>query len=208
MLSRSSSRSRNLIYGYLRRNSSLRRSSTDTASAVEDYDVLISGGGVVGSSFAAKLLKESQGTLKIVLLDQKPPLFLEACNTPVPDFRVYALSPKTIRILKDLDAWQYVEPRSQPYNKMQIWEEEGNGLLTFNASDAEVLELGRIAEDRCIQSSLFQVLQQSEFKSSLDLMFGCSITDLHVPKSGGSASGPAEVTVQMADKSIKKIRAR
>ena len=70
-----------------------------------DYDVMICGGGIVGSALASKLLHMTGGTIKIGLIEHTrgPEPFDVCSNNAIPDRRVYALSPKSINILKSLN---------------------------------------------------------------------------------------------------------
>lgn len=112
-----------------------------------DYDILINGGGIVGITFAAQVLQKTSNKLKIGqsnfgsdctplksinaldlivsfagIIDVRPPPTLASCyEKDHPDIRVYALSPTSIKVLKDIDAWKHIEARTQPYHNMQIW---------------------------------------------------------------------------------------
>jgi len=123
---------------------------TDTVQA---YDVLVCGGGVVGSTFVASLLEK----LSISRSEtRKFKIGLIESNTPpshptnlIPDLRVYALSPKSVSFLKQINAWgSILQSRSQPYRNMQIWEGSGPGVVNFKGTDMKLSngELGRICE--------------------------------------------------------------
>jgi len=104
-------------------------------------DVLVSGGGIVGSVFASKLMKLlGSQRLSIGIIDTKePPIMQECLDRLSPDVRVYALSPSSIATLKSIDAWDSIanftsdtnkfhNGRSQPFYNMQVWE----GNRTFH----------------------------------------------------------------------------
>lgn len=119
------------------------------------YDVLVCGGGVVGSAFISSLLhkiSESRNrfgtsSIKIGLIESNSTA-TEIPNSQNPDLRVYALSPKSIDILTAIGAWKHIQPRSQPYTAMQVWESNGPGVVHFQAQDMSIPrgELGRICE--------------------------------------------------------------
>jgi 2-polyprenyl-6-methoxyphenol hydroxylase-like FAD-dependent oxidoreductase len=176
-----------------------------------DYDVFICGGGVVGASFASKLLNLTKGTIKIGMLDLHPPPSLN--SSTLPDKRVYALSPKSIQFLKNLGAWEFIENRNQSYDSMQIWESSGPGLLNFSAQDMNLLELGRVVEDRVIQSALYESLKK--YESSIDYYFNSSLSSISIqpPRDGLYFTEPAKITFQMSktsssEKVMKTITSR
>jgi 2-octaprenylphenol hydroxylase len=121
------------------------------SSSTWDYDVVIVGGGVVGSTLAVSLMRNISD-IRIAIIEKSTPKLLDSIyKVTTPDMRVYALSPSSISILKDIGAWEDIEKRSQPYTSMQIWEYNGPGLVRFNSAQMSVPELGRIVEDVTIQ---------------------------------------------------------
>lgn len=124
------------------------------------YDVLVCGGGVVGSAFIVSLLRKLKGhsqqnshskLLKIGIIEySEAPI--PVSSSSIPHMRVYALSPRSISMLKSLGAWEYIEPRSQPYTSMQVWECDGPGVVRFSGKDMHLSddELGRICEGATI----------------------------------------------------------
>lgn len=169
-----------------------------------DYDVIVNGGSIVGASLVASLVKEFNNTLKICVVDQKPPPIYENCiktDNP-PDFRVYALSPKSIRFLNNIGAWKYIKPRSQSYNKMQIWETLGPGVVRFDTNDfsdkSTCNKLGAIAEDSTILASIYKVIYENNSNPNVHFMFGSSINSISVESSIENmpdSHGAAKVTI-------------
>lgn len=150
---------------------------------------------MVGMALASKLLKETQGTIKIGVVEPSVPKSLKDLpDDRAPDVRVYALSPQTIGILESVDAWKLIKQRSQPYKHMQIWESSGPGFIKFDAADIGVEELGRVAEDQTIQLSLLESIKESPHNESIDLIFGASISSISVNAASMGAHGPASVT--------------
>lgn len=126
--------------------------TSSTSSRV--YDILVCGGGVVGSAFISSLLHKlhshqsfDSSSLSIAIIDfsNNTPAI---SASPTPLLRAYALSPTSIQTLKRIGAWSLIEPRSQPYRSMQVWEGTGPGVVNFEAKDLKVAngELGRICE--------------------------------------------------------------
>jgi 2-polyprenyl-6-methoxyphenol hydroxylase-like FAD-dependent oxidoreductase len=95
--------------------------------------------------------------------------------------------------LKDIDAWKYIAPRSQPYSNMQVWETYGPGMVRFSAKDIGVSELGRITEDSTIQAAIYEAIKAGGH--TVDYIFDSSITALSVSRIGPNIYGPATVTI-------------
>ena len=132
-----------------------------------DYDVLIVGAGMVGTAVACAL---GQAGFKVGVVDHSiPPVFDPAA---VPDLRVSALSPATIRILDRLGAWQHVKAmRSCPYRQMAVWEKLNIPLVgkrtrfnrtLFQASELGEERLGHIVENKVVQLSLHAAMKSSQ----------------------------------------------
>lgn len=121
------------------------------------YDVVVVGGGMVGSALALGLAK--QGYYVSVLESRIPAPFSQ--EQPA-DLRVSAISMATVRLLKDLGAWPAIESkRVCPYRRVEAWE-YSEYQISFDASELEVDQLGYIAENRIVQLSLWEELATHE----------------------------------------------
>ena len=187
---------------------SIRSSSSSSSSAAYDYDVLISGGGVVGASLCASLLKSTEATgLKIGIIELRKPKSIHEIQetTKTPAIQVVALSPSSIQFMKDIDAWHLVESRSQSYTNMQVWESGGPGFVKFSAKELGFEELGRICENDTILASLYDVIEKTGAK--VDFHYGCTINSLKLEQSFGNKLA----TVSIADSTngtIKTFKSR
>ena len=146
-------------------------------SADNTFDVIVAGGGIVGASIASNLLKMSKGLLKIAIVDSATPPSLESCRKKlVPDSRVYALSPSSIKYLSEIGAWDHVSERSKKYEKIQVWESCNPSIVQFSAKDLFISELGSIVEDCTVQASIYESI--TEYNSQLYLLFGNSVINV------------------------------
>ncbi|MDR2875896.1 MAG: UbiH/UbiF family hydroxylase [Methylobacillus sp.] len=143
------------------------------------YDVIVIGGGLVGTATALAL---NDAGLRIALV--------EAAAAPtVPqdeswDSRIYAISPGNIRFLTQLGAWKRQDlTRVAPIEAMHIWG-DGGAQLEFSADEASVETLGVIAESRLMQQALWvqaQTCPQIELHTSARcqrLVFGVRQAEL------------------------------
>jgi 2-octaprenylphenol hydroxylase len=121
-----------------------------------DYDVIIVGGGMVGTTFALLLAKQTD--LKIALIEAYLPAKIAIDDAPLQ--RVSAINPASQQILGEINVWQTLYPsRLGPFEKMQVWETSGSDLQ-FSAADIGVDYLGHIVENQHIQQQTLAAAQK------------------------------------------------
>lgn len=114
-------------------------------------DVVVVGGGVVGSACALALA--TQG-LEVALVEAVPPPRWSAQQR---DLRVYAFAPDNAAWLDTLGVWHGVQSaRVQPYRRMRVWDAAGGGELNFDADALARSELGWIVEHGLLADRLWQ----------------------------------------------------
>lgn len=119
---------------------------------VQDYDLIIVGGGMVGATLACSL---GNTALKIAVIEGNPPPPF-APDQPL-DLRVSAISIASRRILESVGAWVNIaEMRLCPFRRMKVWEMTDG--TEFRSRDLNYPELGYIIENRLIQLGLLQRL--------------------------------------------------
>ena len=129
-----------------------------------DFDIVIVGGGAVGSAVASllgQITKTVQGVkqqLKIALIEtSEPPQF----NPSQVDPRVAALTEKTRLIFEQIGIWQQlVDRRVCAYRAMNVWDAEGTGRITFDCQQVQQPNLGHIVENSALVSTLIDHLKQ------------------------------------------------
>lgn len=120
-----------------------------------NFDVIVCGGGMTGLAVAAQLAHLDLTVA--VLEDRRPQPFLPEQQY---DLRVSALSPQTILLLEQLNAWHRIQTmRSCPYRRMRVWEMQRFGDVTFEAEDIGRSELGFIVENRIVQTALWESVE-------------------------------------------------
>lgn len=124
----------------------------------EVYDVVISGGGMVGTAMACSLGMEPN-------LEGKKILLLEAGNKMVLDkvpeaysTRVSSISPGSATLLGGIGAWENIKNmRCKPYQKMQVWDACSDALITFDKENLQD-EMAYIVENDIIVAALTKQL--------------------------------------------------
>ena len=121
------------------------------------FDMIVIGGGLVGASLVAAL-KDSG--LKMALIEPY-------ASMPLPqddswDSRVYAISPGSVAFLQELGVWQLMEAeRLAPVYEMAVFGDDNTAHITFSAYEIGILELAFIAENRQLQTAVWEALKSS-----------------------------------------------
>ena len=164
---------------------------------MKNNHTLIIGGGIVGATLALKL---AQAEMLVTLVDARPER-KEADWQQVlgqRDARVYALSLASIKLLKEVGAWQKIaaSERKADYSQMQVWQLNGMGELLFgesgnsnvspdgksnvanNSGNAEPKMLGSMVEPAVIEHALWQRLSAPDVSQYLTVIDGQKVVDM------------------------------
>ena len=112
------------------------------------YDIVIVGGGLVGLFMATMLIRKK---IKILLVDKGN---LTSKNLKTYDKRTTALSQGTMRVLKNLDLWKFIEPSSQPIKNIDVLDGFSRKKLRFESSSLGEGALGYIVENKILRKIL------------------------------------------------------
>lgn len=123
-----------------------------------DFDVVIAGGGMVGSALACALGREG---FSVGLVESREPQ--RAWPQGEIDLRVSALSRSSQNILANLGAWPRMAAlRISPYQRMEVWDAGSNGRVRFDCAGIGEPDLGHIVENRVTQLALWQEMEGIE----------------------------------------------
>lgn len=138
---------------------------------IDRYQIVIVGGGMVGSALAVAL---ANSDISIALIEpneaqQPPQTDLASDNSSNKesscadfDTRVSAITAQSEALLMKLGIWNLIsEQRKSPYQGMTVWDADGTGEVNFNASELHVPCLGTIVENREIVWALQQRVEQA-----------------------------------------------
>ncbi|WP_199152847.1 FAD-dependent oxidoreductase [Chromobacterium sp. ASV23] len=138
---------------------------------MEHRDIVIVGGGMVGSALAAAL---SGSGLSVTVLEREAPA--PFAPEQAPDLRVSAISPASAAFLQRIGAWdQVLAMRAAPYRRMQVWEQDESCGTLFDAAEAGVPELGHIVENRVVQLAATAALRD---KGDIDYRCPAVVRDI------------------------------
>lgn len=143
---------------------------------MQQFDVVIVGGGMVGSALACALAP--LGLTIAVIEKNKPRPFLAEQEM---DLRVSAISVASEQLLTQLGAWsQITQMRCCPYRFLETWEAAGSNLV-FDSNDMGAAHLGHIVENRLIQLALWQ--QMASF-DNISLLVDESVSEFNKTTAG------------------------
>ena len=144
-------------------------------------EIIIAGGGLVGNALAIAL---AQGGLAVTVID---PLPREQQLAAAFDGRTSAISDGSVRILRRLGAWAYIENEVQPIHDIRVVEQDKPGFVHY--SDRDVGKpFGYIVENGLLRKALFMALEATP-----------GITLLSPNKVTGFTEQPGSITAQLAD---------
>ncbi|MDG2018552.1 MAG: UbiH/UbiF/VisC/COQ6 family ubiquinone biosynthesis hydroxylase [Porticoccaceae bacterium] len=158
-----------------------------------DFDIVIVGGGAVGSAAAsllAKITKSTNKPLKIALIEsQLPPVF----DPNQVDPRVAALTEKTRLMFDQIGIWsKIVDKRACAYKAMNVWDAEGTGRITFDCQQVQQPNLGHIVENSALVSTLIEHIQQ---QPNIELFCPANIADYQLQEDGITLTLDNEITL-------------
>lgn len=124
---------------------------------MKEFDVIIIGGGLVGSACALGL---KDAGLHVALIERFPPQTVYT-GTQF-DSRVYAISPSSEALLTQIGAWARLPAdRIAPVYDMHIFGDVHPAMLTLSAYEQAVPRLATIMESSTLQHALWAALQES-----------------------------------------------
>lgn len=122
-----------------------------------EFDVIISGGGMIGLSLAAYLGQNGFNIALIERAEHKPITLKTGQFSP----RVSAINIASERLLTELGAWQQIPAhRRSMYDQMTVWDGLGSSQIHFDTLTVEPDHLGHIVENNLIVDALWQVIEK------------------------------------------------
>lgn len=139
---------------------------------MKEFDVIIIGGGLVGSACALGL---KNAGLNVALVERHPPQIVYT-GTQF-DSRIYAISPSSEALLTQIGAWDKLpESRLTPVYDMRIFGDDNQARLTLSAYQQAVSHLATILESTTLQQGLWHALNES---THVDIFAPVACQDLH-----------------------------
>ncbi len=151
---------------------------------MNQFDVIIIGGGIVGLTTACAL---GAAGMTVAVVEARAPVV----DSGVRDARVFAITRASERIFSALGVWDAISARDIcAFREMRVWDAGGSGAIHFDCADIGEPYLGHIIEPRFIQAALLERLQTLD---GVQLLCPAQFRDIDV--------GEDQVTVVLDDAS-------
>ena len=116
-----------------------------------DFEVVVIGAGVVGSSLALSLAKEG---VDVCLIDKGTPEIKEDISKG----RTAALNLASQNILEKLGVKRGIQNYLTPFKNIYVWDSDGTSSLEFSSDEIGQPKLGDVVTNNAILSSIFLLL--------------------------------------------------
>jgi ubiquinone biosynthesis monooxygenase Coq6 len=182
----------------LRYSRSLAARSLSTAAPfdpeVPHYDVVVVGGGLVGSALACQLKSSPvfKGKNVAVIEPTEPPV-APSVEEDSPDLRVFTITPASKKLLESTGAWNFIaDGHKAVFKDMQAWDAMGDGFIRFDAPKMGKDVLGHVLEHRVLVRALHDRMNQlsadTEDSAPLKLYCPAKVKHFQRPTSVSSMS--------------------
>jgi 2-octaprenyl-6-methoxyphenol hydroxylase len=153
------------------------------------YDIVISGGGMVGASLACAL---AELPLRFAVVEPVP---VASDAQPSFDVRTTALSRTSQRILDTLGIWSCVAAHAAPIRRIHVSEQGRFGTTVIDADREGVPALGYVVENRRLGQALWSRLRKADHADLLSpaSIEAAELDEDHVRVSISEADGGAAV---------------
>ncbi|MDO4429705.1 MAG: 2-octaprenyl-6-methoxyphenyl hydroxylase [Lonepinella koalarum] len=134
-----------------------------------DFDVIIVGGAMAGSTLALALSAKTQGKMRIAVIEKQIP---QQHNLQGFDARCIALSQGSCQLLDQIcfsnySLWQKIQAISTPIKKIHISDKGHSGIVEFTANEFQLEQLGCVVELAQIGQIL---LEQIHIQPNIDYL--------------------------------------
>ncbi len=126
------------------------------AASIEDFDIAIVGGGIVGLAAACLLSKCFE---RVALIDNSS--FTAWKKQDAYGLRVSAINLASSQLLSDIGVWESVlNMRAFPYDAMHVWEGNSDTQITFSSNETSHPSLGTIVENDVLLTALNEKIKE------------------------------------------------
>ncbi|XP_024366568.1 uncharacterized protein [Physcomitrium patens] len=178
------------------------------AGSEDEYDVVIVGGGMVGAAVGCGLAcSPLSRDLRVAIIDSSKPMAAPKHDPKaVPDQRVSAITPATVRFFKEVGAWESVQAAMPtPFDAMQVWDYEGLGYTRYTADDVGAYVLGYVVENKVLLGALRSRIENA---GSVDFICPAQVKSVLLPTPSGQGLDSPQDRAEVGLNDGRSLRAR
>ena len=139
-----------------------------------NYDIVIIGAGPAGLSFA-RTLKDTN--LKIALIEK---LTLDELKDPAEDGREIALTHLSVKLMKELGAWDRIKTDSiSPIKNAKVLNGNSPYSLTFTRPTESMEALGYLIPNHLIRKAFYE---EVETMDNVEIITNTHVDDVHTKR--------------------------
>ena len=121
---------------------------------MNQFDVIIIGGGIVGTTAACAL---GRAGVRVAIVEARQPVPVDQQK---PDARIFAITRASERIFRSLDVWERIASRDVfAFTDMEVWDAAGEGVTHFDCAELGEPYLGHMIEPSIIETALLAQLE-------------------------------------------------
>ena len=136
----------------------------------ENYDVVVVGAGPAGLSFACSMANTD---LKVLVVERSS---LKVISEPEPDGREIALTHNSLKILKKIGVWNFIDEADvSPLKEAKVFDGDSDALLNFDTNKSSIEALGYLVPNYLIRRALFKKAAQIE---NVNIQYDISVEDV------------------------------
>jgi len=162
------------------------------------YDILVVGAGPTGLSFS-RSFKDTN--LKILVIEKAS---LDDLRDPAPDGREIALTHLSVKLMKDLGAWQRIPAESiSPIREAKVLNGDSSYFLDFNSKNVAGDALGYLVPNYLIRKSLFE---EAEPLPNVEILTDTVVESLSTDSQGSNGETREATLIVAADSRFSTTR--
>ena len=169
----------------------------------ENYDVVVVGAGPAGLSFACSMANTD---LKVLVVERSS---LKVISEPKPDGREIALTHNSLKILKKIGVWDFIDESDvSPLKEAKVFDGESEALLNFDTNKSSIEALGYLVPNYLIRKALYKKASQIE---NVTIQYDISVENVKTSANAANIVLSNEVTIKSklivaADSRFSEIR--